>query len=95
MKLLGIFLIYCRQFLRFNYFLNKIVRSGDYEPTDDECCLPENAATADEKQRATKLAEMTTEEKTLGIPDFWINVLKFNPMFESEITDRDELVLKV
>lgn len=76
--------------------------SGAYEPTDDECCLPESentaaAAAAEQKPEVEqKMAELTTnDDSTVGISDFWIGVLKFNPMFESEITEKDETVLKV
>lgn len=66
--------------------------SGSYEPNDDECILPGNLIIEGLKD----IGEATdTDNCPIGIPDFWINVLKLNPMFQSEISDEDEIILKV
>lgn len=60
--------------------------NGGYEPTDDECLMP------DEDVKLDLPAE--GQEKTLGVPNFWLTVFKNVNEIHGMIQESDEEVLK-
>jgi nucleosome assembly protein 1-like 1 len=88
----------------------KLVTSGTYEPTEDECDWPSD----DEKEEEEKLSEeMKTkakveeqnaekkenkenadDEKAVGIPDFWLVIFKNVELLSDMVQEHDEPILK-
>jgi len=72
---------------------------GTYEPTDAEgkCAFDDDET--DEEAKKTANDEKTDEqkkdeEKTVGIPDFWLQVFKNSDVLSELIKEQDEPVLK-
>ncbi|KAG2176298.1 hypothetical protein INT43_005532 [Umbelopsis isabellina] len=68
---------------------------GKVEPTDEEVEIGKNADGEDEDAAAEEdKKENVDDEKTTGIPEFWLTALKNHPQFSEIITEKDEEVLK-
>lgn len=88
-------------------FLN----SGTYEPTEEECDYPDavvpetqssaliGSTTSDQANDQAASAIVNNAigvlDNDAGIPDFWLNIFKYVPMFELMVKESDEPVLKV
>ncbi|KAG0166619.1 hypothetical protein DFQ28_003032 [Apophysomyces sp. BC1034] len=75
------------------------VINGKYEPTDEEVAIGEKV---DEEEEDEKKDEAEKEEKddekddesVVGIPEFWLTLLKNHPQIAELISDDDEAALK-
>ncbi|KAL9107560.1 MAG: hypothetical protein Q9227_007560 [Pyrenula ochraceoflavens] len=70
--------------------------TGDTEPTEDEVDAGKNEEEEDTEEAApeTKGAEEEGDEKTKGIPEFWLSAMKNQTSIAELITDRDEEALR-
>jgi len=67
---------------------------GIYEPTDAETKCAFDVDETDEQTKKTSEEEKKEGEKTVGIPEFWLQVLKNSDVVSELIKEQDEDVLK-
>lgn len=91
----------CRYLSRYQTLYDKrsSIVKGSYEPTDAEtkCAFDEEDAEEQAKKDAeAKKADETNkdEEKVVGIPEFWLTVLRNSEAIAETIREHDEPVLK-
>lgn len=69
--------------------------SGEYEPTEDECDFPDANYSVGSFQDVNENSPPSIYElNSKGIPDFWLTILKFVPLFDSFVKEADEPALK-
>ncbi|KAL7751794.1 histone chaperone [Sorochytrium milnesiophthora] len=71
------------------------VISGDVEPTDEECTVPETVEdfTKMESEEGDEAETKEAEEAVKGVPGFWLTALSNHPHIAQMITQEDEKVL--
>ncbi|KAI9022557.1 hypothetical protein DFJ74DRAFT_670007 [Hyaloraphidium curvatum] len=68
--------------------------SGEAEPTDEEATLEEDNDDDEAAEEAPKEDEGSSQDKTKGIPQFWLTAMRTHPVLMDLITERDEDALK-
>lgn len=83
--------------------------TGIYEPTDEECDIPDPDILKSVDENVELFAKMKKEDgnaddnvdkmenatlATVGVPEFWFQILYSNPTFDYLITKDDEPILK-
>jgi len=80
------------------YQQRKHIIAGEHEPTDEEAKWVENPDTEEEKDgEGVEKKEVEVDpdkEKEVGVPDFWLTVLKSTSLICDQIEPADEDVLK-
>ncbi|CAO1422054.1 unnamed protein product [Diamesa serratosioi] len=72
------------------YLKRKEIVNGIYEPVEEDCKLPEHLCVEEMKNSV----EFEGAEKPLGIPQFWLTVIKNVSELSSMIKESDEPILK-
>ncbi len=73
--------------------------SGKAEPTEEELKDEEEESEDQEEKNKEVVVKKEEEEKAdeeniVGVPEFWLTVLKHHELFETAITPKDEDALK-
>lgn len=69
-----------------------------YQPTEDECDFSDPVEMENLVQTFDSVNinnNSIVDEPASGVPNFWLNIFKFVPMFDSLVKETDEPVLKV
>lgn len=69
--------------------------SGKYNPTEDECDFPQPVSDPTIQFLNINAPENEDNNDQRGVPNFWLNILKYVPMFDSMVKEVDEPLLQV